>query len=73
MRLTELMARRNLNRSQIAEQADVSISVVSKLLRGISQPSRATIDRLRAAYPELSGAGIYQDYESARVQESGNM
>lgn len=66
MRLTTLMAEKNLSQAEIAATSAISASVISKLLRGISQPTVLTINQLQAAFPELSGAGIYQDFEEAR-------
>ena len=73
MRLTTLMAEENLLQIQIAQNANISRSVISKLLRGISQPSLFTIDRLMAAYPALTSSDIFADFDDARRKHAERM
>ena len=65
MRLTELLYQKRLRVSNIAAQAGVHHSILSKLLRGLTQPSARTIHALTAAYPELTEQDILADYFDA--------
>ena len=65
MRLTELLYQKRLRVSHIAAQAGVHHSILSKLLRGLTQPSARTIRALIAAYPELTEQDILADYFDA--------
>ena len=65
MRLTELAYQKRLRVSHIAAQAGVHHSILSKLLRGLTQPSARTIRALTAAYSELTEQDILADYFDA--------
>ena len=65
MRLTELAYQKRLRVSHIAAYAGVHHSILSKLLRGLTQPSARTIRALTAAYPELTEQDILADYFDA--------
>lgn len=68
MRITHLMADRRITATQIASDAGIHHSVISKLLHGKNQPTATTVRKLCAAYPDLTPGGIMADYfDASRV------
>ena len=53
-RLIEFRKQKKLSREKFARVLDVSLSTVTKIERGEAKASRAFMDRLKEAFPEIS-------------------